>query len=291
MQTHAQARLYLPSTSMYGCIHIAVERDTRGVQLNDEQRYSFYPASPLPLISLVLEGDLRAVEKSSDAEGLRFSASSPRIGLIGPFRKPAVSWSPDAVHAIWVSIYPEALWRLWGIRAEVYMDRIVPLEGLVPDSVHDALTQIGTGDKPIFQQIESALQPMWGGLKTSDIGAADLREWIASLSQQTVLPNVGVGLRQMQRRIKAYAAQSQRELKMFARVEEVFAHGGIRHGETESLTAVASDAGYSDQSHMGREIKRVTGLSPKKFSERIRNDETFWIYRLISQYLQNKGKF
>lgn len=289
MPTLAHARLHFPSPAMEGCIHMAVERDTRGVPLSDEQRYNFYPASPLPLIAWVLDGDLRVVDGSPDAEELRLSASSPRLALIGPFRKPAASWAPGAVHAIWVSIYPEALLRLWNIRAEDYMDTIVPLEGLVPDTALDALTRIGMGDAPLFPQIESVLQPMWQGSEAADTCAADLRGWIASLSPQTATANAGVGVRQMQRRIKAHAGQSQRDLQIFARVEEAFARSGIGDGETKSLTTVASDAGYSDQSHMGREIKRVTGLPPKRFGERMRTDEAFWIYRLITEYLESRG--
>lgn len=287
MPTYAHARLYLPSPVMAGCIHMAVERDTRGLQLSDEQRYSFYPASPLPLIAWILEGELRIVDGSPDAQELRLSASSPRLGLIGPFRKPAASWAPSAVHAIWVSFYPEALSRLWGIRAEDYMDTIVPLEGLVPDAARDALAGVGIGDEPLFQQIESVLQPMWQGSQAADTSAADLRGWIASLPARTAFPNADKGLRQKQRRIKVHAGQSQRDLQIFARVEEAFSRSRIGYGEIRSLTTVAADAGYSDQSHMGREIKRITGLPPKRFGERMRTDEAFWIYRLINDYLQN----
>lgn len=287
MPTYAHARLYLPSPVMAGCIHMAVERDTRGLQLSDEQRYSFYPASPLPLIAWILEGELRIVDGSPDAQELRLSASSPRLGLIGPFRKPAASWAPSAVHAIWVSFYPEALSRLWGIRAEDYMDTIVPLEGLVPDAARDALAGVGIGDEPLFQQIESVLQPMWQGSQAADTSAADLRGWIASLPARTAFPNADTGLRQKQRRIKVHAGQSQRDLQIFARVEEAFSRSRIGYGEIRSLTTVAADAGYSDQSHMGREIKRITGLPPKRFGERMRTDEAFWIYRLINDYLQN----
>ncbi len=289
MPTHPHARLYFPSPEMEGLILVAAERDTREVQLNNEQRYNFYPASPLPLIAWIFEGDLRIVDGSPDDEDLRLSTSSPRLGLIGPFRKPAASWAPGAVHAIWVSVSPDALWRLWGIRAEDYMDMIVPLEELVSSAVFDALAQIGASDKPLFQQIESVLQSMWQGSQVVDTSSADLRGWIASLSQQVACTNASVGMRQMQRRIKACAGQSMRKLQIFARVEEVFAQLRNECSETKSLTMIASDAGYSDQSHMGREIRRVTGLPPKRFFERMQTDEAFWIYRLINEYLQNRG--
>ncbi|WP_154667028.1 helix-turn-helix domain-containing protein [Chania multitudinisentens] len=95
------------------------------------------------------------------------------------------------------------------------------------------------------------------------------------------------------RRVAANSAADQRScraeparLANFRRVEEAFARSKIGYGEARSLASAATDTGYSDQSHMGREIKRITGLPPKQFSERMRTDEAFWIYRLINDHLQ-----
>jgi AraC-like DNA-binding protein len=52
------------------------------------------------------------------------------------------------------------------------------------------------------------------------------------------------------------------------------------------LAAVAAESGYSDQSHLGREVKRVTGLPPARFAERMKTDEAFWMYRLLGEHLR-----
>ena len=269
-----------------GCVFLAVERDTRSVELTDAQRVSFYPASPLPLVSWVFHGRLHAVEHAPDRGEFRVSDPSPRLAFIGPFRKPAATWSPGALHALWVSFYPEALFRLWGIRAEDYIDTIVPLEGLIPDDAFEALSRIGRHDESPWQALESLLQPLCEGCGLAGTSNLDLRSWITSLAPRVAAPSTLAGVRRMQRRIRAVAGQSRRDLQVFSRVEEVFSGARIGAGETESLADVAANAGYSDQSHMGRELKRVTGLSPKRLGERARVEESFWIYRLLGDHFR-----
>ena len=94
----------------------------------------------------------------------------------------------------------------------------------------------------------------------------------------------------MQRRVRDWTGQSYRDLQLFFRVEEAF----IRRIETcdssvWDLAAIAADTGFADQSHMGREVRRVTGLSPARFGERLANDEAFWYYRLVAGELGRRG--
>lgn len=287
MSKAARAHLHRPTPAWEGCIHFAVERDTRGVPLTDDQRFNYFPASPLPLFAWILEGDLHGVGMVADPQKGQLSAPLPRMALIGPSRHPAASWSPGAIHALWVSFYPDALSRMWGIRAEDYVDAIVPLEGLLPCAASDALASIGAGGSSPFHRLESVLAMMGADRLTVSGGATDLRGWVASLRAPRLSTQPGPGLRQSQRRIRARAGQSQRGLGLFARVEEAFVRSMAGEGEGMTMAALAAEAGYSDQSHLGREIRRVTGWSPQRFGERMRADESFWIYRLLGDYLSD----
>ena len=51
----------------------------------------------------------------------------------------------------------------------------------------------------------------------------------------------------------------------------------------EPLAMLAGDAGYSDQSHMGRAVRRATGFSPARLNRMIESEESFWCYRLLGQ--------
>jgi AraC-like DNA-binding protein len=48
----------------------------------------------------------------------------------------------------------------------------------------------------------------------------------------------------------------------------------ITQAEKRSLTAIASDAGYSDQAHMTRDFRRLAGATPAQ----LRNDDAFFQY-------------
>lgn len=57
-----------------------------------------------------------------------------------------------------------------------------------------------------------------------------------------------------------------------------------RDEKSLDLAGLASDAGFADQSHMGREVRRVTGLTPRRLDELVASDEAFWFYRLIGDW-------
>ena len=52
--------------------------------------------------------------------------------------------------------------------------------------------------------------------------------------------------------------------------------------DTPHLASLAADAGFADQSHLGREVRRVTGLPPGRLGELMRTDEAFWPHRSIA---------
>jgi AraC-like DNA-binding protein len=94
----------------------------------------------------------------------------------------------------------------------------------------------------------------------------------------------------LQRRVRDWTGQSYRDLQLFIRAEEAFLrHLEARDSRSPDLAAVAADAGFADQSHMGREIRRVTGLSPVRLGERLQKDEAFWYYRLMAGELGRRG--
>ena len=287
--TTPRARLRLPPAGLAGCVYLAVERDTRGLQLTDTQRCNFYPASPFPTISWIFEGELRMVDGPPVAHVPSLSEPLPRVVFSGPHREPSVSWSPGPVHALMVSFYPEALLRLWGVEAQQHLDAILPLCRVLDGPQLEALLGVdASGDRAPLQQVEAALQRLGGNANVSS-AAKDMRSWLRSVVIRAAFTKTGAGVRQAQRRIRDWTGQSHRDLQLFARVEEAFARSSDGRAEAEGLAVVAADAGYSDQSHLGREVRRVTGLSPKLLAERIKSDESFWMYRLFDGYFQDES--
>ena len=281
--TRTTAFMHIPSPSLGACVLAGVERDTRGCMLDDAERFNYYPATPLAVISWIFEGTLHMVEKRGENPQSTLGSALPRLVFSGPQRRPSASWSPGAVHALSVGFYPEALGRLICQPMEAYLDQHLPLETVAQPPLLQACQAVldACDDNP-FATLETYFQSLWREPSRASL-APYLGDWVRSLTTRAAHSTAARSLRQLQRRIRDWTGQSYRDLQLFIRVEEAFIHRiGAHDSNAPNLAAIAADAGYADQSHMGREIRRVTGLSPTRFGECLTNDEAFWYYRLIA---------
>ena len=254
MPDEPHARLHLPGSSGRSGAFLAVERDTRGVDLAEADRFNYYPASPLPMISWIFEGRLHLVD---DLGGDRPSTLGPvldRVVFSGPHRRPTASWSPGPVHALSVTFAPDVLAASLGIRIEEHLDRTVPLAAVASGAVAEGLLAL----EPIAD-IGEFLRRVEAITATSRTTPHDgqflpnVRTWTQALAVRAAFTRTGAGARQAQRRIRAWTGQSHRDLQLYARLEEAFAHLATRPPEQPvDLADLAADAGYADQSHLGR---------------------------------------
>lgn len=287
------SRLLLPSADLGGCIHLGVERDTRGCALGDRERFNHYPATPLPAISWIFAGELHlapagglAAPPAHAPHDSPMGPPLPRLMFSGAQRHPSSSWSPGEVHALTVSFYPDALRLLAGIDVEPCMDRLVPLHEVAPASLCErlALVAIEDGRSP-FQRLEDALRPLWRG-SPGGLAWPTLRGWVRSTAVRAAFTPTGAGLRRAQRRFRDWTGQSHRDLQLFARAEEAMAlASALPPDQSPHLASLAADAGFADQSHLGRDVRRVSGLPPGRLGERMRSDPGFWFYRLLGEHL------
>jgi len=277
------ARLHVPSPVLGACILAGVERDTRGCTLSDLERFNYYPATPLAVISWIFEGTLRMVEGGPPGTEVTLGPVLPRLTLSGPQRSPSASWSPGPVHALSVGIYPEAFKRLIGQSVESFLDRHLPLEAVAPTALFQTCQAILTaGDPAPFALLEKEIQPLWQEPHRPS-PAPYIGNWVRSLATRATHSSAGRSLRHWQRLIRDWTGQSYRDLQLFIRVEEAFIRRlAASNCSVPDLADIAADAGFADQSHMGRQIRKITGLSPGRFGERLANDESFWYYRLIA---------
>ncbi|HNO88020.1 MAG TPA: helix-turn-helix domain-containing protein [Rhodocyclaceae bacterium] len=285
------ATLHVPSPVLGACVMAGVERDTRGCTLTDRERFNFYPASPMASISWIFEGALHLMEDDGGAGGAStltgLGPALPRLILAGPHTRPTASWSPGSVHALMVGIYPEAMARLLGRPVAAWLNRTVPLADVAPPALLDACNAVfGAPDAP-FAKLETTLRALWN-LPAQGSPIPYLGDWVRGLATRATHSGAGCSLRQWQRRIRAWTGQSQRDLEVFVRIEEAFVRR-IAAGPAPNLAMIAAASGYADQSHMGRDIKRVTGVAPARIGERMAADESFWYYRLIADAIAQQG--
>ncbi len=277
------ARLLTPRPALAGCIFAAIVRDTRRIALPESDRFNFFPASPLCVVSWFFEGESRVV-RSDRTTDLSEAATLPRLGLSGPQTRPTVSWNPGPVFAMSVGFYPEAWQALSGRGAAEIVDASIQL-GRPGDLLGAELGAIFALDSDIdarFDDLQNRLEPIWRSVRPQGHSASSrLRDWAFSVTRRAALGSLGQSSRQLQRRIKSWTGFSRQALNSFSNVEALYE--SVSREPHRSLAGIAVENGYADQSHMGREVRRVTGQSPARLNRLIATEESFWCYRLFGE--------
>ena len=267
-------RLIRPDPALAGCVFAGIVRNTNGRGLAHVDRFNLFPASPLCTVSWFFQGCSHAV-----TQGIPDPDPLPRLLLAGPQSAPVTSWNPGEVVALSVGFYPDAWHALTGHNVEDMRDRMYRLDETLEGPMLEVFHKLHAPDG--YRELETALVPIWQSLQpTGGFASSRLADWGRALGTRAALSETGRSLRQIQRRIKRWTGQNRQTLSLFARVEaleQLAAKGG------GDLADLAQKAGFSDQSHMGRALKQVTGYSPAALNQRIAKDEPFWAYRLLGE--------
>jgi len=279
----ATAHLIAPSLGLASCVRAYIARSTLGVDLLPQERFNHFPASPLCGISWFMHG----VADVLPADGRGGSPQRlPSISFFGPHTRPSVSHNPGPAHGFMLLLLPDALHAMTGVDVAAQLDRQRPLHEVL-DAGWCQMAQAALqspDDAARVRVIEAFLQPRWQQARTQ--GAMPVRtfqDWAQALAVRALVSGVGQSLRQTERRIKTWTGQSLRALQGRSRAEALF----FQARQADDAGAVvwadlAADVGYADQSHLCRETRRVTGLSPEALRKRMQNDESFWVYRIWS---------
>ncbi|MCI4665605.1 MAG: helix-turn-helix domain-containing protein [Neomegalonema sp.] len=264
--------LLSPPRDLFGCVFAAIVRDTRALELSDFDRFNFFPASPLTSVTFVAEGELRLAPIGCGVEAARTAPALQRLFTTPPQDAPTVSWSAGPVFAITVGVFPDAWLRLTSsfdiartlMRAFERCDDIDTCWSRFCASASDAWRAA---------RADAAL-PNWTGLP-------QLSDWSRALVARAALAGPGRSARAFERRLRRWSGQTRRSLAFFAAFEEL--HRLSVQAKRTSPAELALDAGYSDQSHMGRAVRRATGFSPARLNRLIETEEAFWCYRLLGE--------
>jgi AraC-like DNA-binding protein len=277
--------LLLPRRELASCIFAAIVRDTRGVALGEAERLNHFPASPLVAASYFVDGESRLVPEGGGFKRARTAHAIPRVSVAGPQSKPLTSWNPGPVFAVSIGFYPDAWSLLTGVPASSIADQTSPD---VPAPVDRALLAFGkrAGVPDRWEAFQDHLEPFWSSAGRERTGSGWsggrlLSDWSAALVTRAVISGPGRSLRAAQRRLKGWTGHSRQMLALYASIENL--HHLTKQWETASLAGLATEAGFSDQSHMGRAVRRTTGFSPARLNRSIATEEAFWCYRLLGE--------
>ncbi|MEM5469565.1 MAG: helix-turn-helix domain-containing protein [Sulfitobacter sp.] len=268
------SKLFLPPPDLAGCLMAGIYRDTRGANLSDADRMNHFPASPLVAITLVQHGALHLLPSGTGWQEAAQTLPLPRISVTSPQDVPVTSWAQGDVVALTVGIYPDA-WRALG--GDGACSTLPPV--LVEAMEHfDAAGTVAEGWTALCERLETA----WRAARTDSWRpVARMSDWSTALATRAALSGAGRSLRSIERKIKRYSGHTQRSLTFYSNLEQLHEHSKRAAGQP--LAEIAIEAGYSDQSHMGRAVRRATGFSPARLNKAIETEEAFWCYRLLGE--------
>lgn len=274
---NAHTELLLPPPALASCISLGIYRDTVGVGLSDRNRLNYFPASPFYAVSRVFDGQLHMARGLTDVATLRATAPIPHVTATPPIDGPVCSWSPSGMRAMTIAFYPDAWTALGGC----------PKGGALPPSLEQALMADMSDLRLYWAQVCKSLTILWDDARAAQgswpswTGSHRVADWVRHTATATTLSGTGQSLRSMERRLRRLTGHSKQSLDFFAKVEDL--HELSLNTSDMSLAQIAAEAEFSDQSHMGRTVKRATGFSPGQINKLIATQEPFWCYRLLGE--------
>ncbi|MFM5886468.1 MAG: helix-turn-helix domain-containing protein [Novosphingobium sp.] len=217
------------------------------------------PVRPNCFVQIILGGEHLMIDVES---GERVPA--PRVGLFGPLSHYRYDMEIRGQFRTFSARFqPAAAGQLFGIDPVALVDRVMAI-GL-PKGLFEALQAA-----PHWGEM-AELADAWIAALVKDKGGEDpvaraarlLREAQGQIGVNELCEETGLSMRHFQRRFRQLTGQNP---KHYARVCRVSHAVHLKELQPDmSWTAVAQEAGYSDQSHFIRDFKGLTGLVPRDF--------------------------
>lgn len=277
--------LRLAPAALQGALLALVARDTRGRDLDDAQRLTHFPASPFVTISWFRDTEVGLV--TPGPHGPAWTPFGSAVVVSGTQSHPTVSWTPATGRGHVACFNADAAQALFGLDLAAVQDRFVPVgEAIGPQfaPLWDAL--LASDDAGVPEVLERQLARRWQAVQGRDSAGPSLqqlgRHWVERLGRQASQWARVHSPRHVERRVKSFSGRSLREWQSIVRTEGLFFAARARHeaGLPFDWAALAQDEGFTDQAHMIRSVKRITGFAPTEFAQRFAEDESFWMYRL-----------
>ena len=291
MTATTTSKIVWPTPALAGCIFCMIVRDTRGVVLDQSQRFNYFPASPLCCVTWVLAGDLHLITRQEEMEHPSTAVRLPDFIFSGAQPGPLVSWNPGETYLTTIAFYPDLFAAMTGLDLSAFMGRLVAAQDVLPEVMLDPCREFldcaqRDGLEKAYARLESKIDAAWSSVRaTGNQPMRWLEDWTSSLVLRAAFSGPGRSTRQIARRVKSWTGLNARDLHGLGQSEKLYAniHAAIEKGHID-WAELAAQSGFADQGHMIRRMRQHTGFTPEQLRRVTLADELLWGYRLLGQY-------
>ena len=251
-------------------------------------RLSRYPAMTFCGLTFLLRGEACWLPLDVDLRQDALTPAHPRlrttppIFVNGPLTRPLSGIELTPVETVTLAFYAPAFHAFSGTRPDALRDCPAEDPALLGDWV-GTLRQALLDEPDTARRvacIEAFLTPRWAATRDR----LD-RRW---LDAGQLLSRVGVraaalwlrwSARSLERQIERSYGIAPRDVRKLHRAQDAFL--AARDANRADLATLAAEHGYTDQSHLSRDISAMSGEPPKRLLDKVKSDDdSFWVYRL-----------
>jgi len=251
-------------------------------------RLSRYPAMTFCGLTFLLRGEARWLPVDVNLRQDALTPAHPQLRrtpltfVNGPLTRPLCGIELTPVETVTIAFYAPAFHAFSGMRPDTLRD--CPAEdpamlGAWVDELRQCLL-----DEPDTQRRVARIEAFLASRWETTHHRLD-RRW---LDAGPLLSRLGVhaaalwlrwSARSLERQIERSYGIAPRDVRKLHRAQDAFL--AARDAQRTDLATLAADHGYTDQSHLSRDIAAMSGEPPRRLLDKVKsNDDSFWVYRL-----------
>lgn len=261
--------IHLPSPGLADCVRSALVTHLPG------GRY-ILPAALHPVMLVIVQGGIVVLRDGVEVP-------LPRLALCGGTRGPRDARAEAGTRIVTLSLLPGGVGALFGVPAGALMEEAVDLAEVTDGTGRGLLAGFVDGLAAAMEDSLSRLWVLLEALRRDTAGKSDL--WVPpsllSLPGTALAAQFGLGQRQFERRFRDSYGQPLRSYRQQLRCSRLLQALGAATGPADGWAEIAVAAGYADQAHLCRDVRRFTGYSPAGLLAGVAGDDpAFWPYRI-----------
>jgi AraC-like DNA-binding protein len=235
------------------------------------------PATLQPMLLFILSGEIRL--QLPDGASRRL----PEFGLSGATSGTRSAAATPGTQILLAAVLPGQLPRLLGLPASAVSEQFVSLSDLLPRQSLADLSQKFATSPALNSQVAHCVDLLLAMAMAQVQRDADLvvpADWLFR-PLTDIADAFALSPRQLERRFCHSYGKSLRAFRQQARFSRMLFDQVFGRRKFAAWADIATSAGYFDQAHLSRDLRRFSGYAPAMLGRQLAEDDpTLWPYRL-----------